>query len=83
MNLKKLTIAGFYLILPFGLCLTSQKAIAQYACGVKEPRQGERRVVEYYYIPNPNRSGEGLGRSPQYEGQWHRYYGNFSSGGVW
>lgn len=83
MNLKRLTIASFSLILPFSFFLTSQEANAQYACGVDDPGQGERGVVEYYYIPNPNRSGEGMGCSPRYGGQWHRYYGDPGSGGVW
>ncbi len=83
MNLQKLTIAGLGLIVPLGFFLTSPPAIARYACGVNDPRQGRRgvEVVEYYYIPS--RSGGGMGCSPKYGGQWHRYYGDPSSGGVW
>src|SRR6476646_10977484 len=80
MHLRRLTIAGFSLLLPLSICLTSSKASAQYACGVEDPEQGNRGVVEYYYIPESD--GQGFGCSPQYGGQWHRYYGDHNSGGV-
>ena len=81
MNYKGLSIAGLRLLLPFSLCLTPLRASAQYACGVDDPNQGNRGVVEYYYIQEED--GRGIGCSPQYGGQWHAYYGDPGSGGVW
>ncbi|ELS34297.1 MULTISPECIES: hypothetical protein [Pseudanabaena] len=82
MKIKQLIIVGFSFALPISICLAPQKLQAQEVCGVNDSRQGKRGVPEYYYIPDPKRSGTGSGCSPRFGGQWHRYNGNPNSGGV-
>ncbi|WP_055074816.1 hypothetical protein [Pseudanabaena sp. 'Roaring Creek'] len=82
MKIEQLIILGFSFVLPISICLAPQELQAQEICGVNDSRQGERGVPEYYYIPDSERSGTGIGCSPRFGGNWHRYDGDPSSGGV-